>query len=74
MMTTHDDGDEGRVDDGNPHVIDVIFYLRFAKLYLDNHSYGDAESGRAFPRTELHVGEFCRVLMSTLCGQAKVLA
>ncbi len=27
-----------RVDDGQRHIIDVIFYIKFAKLYLDNRS------------------------------------
>ena len=62
-MTTEIDGiDEGRVDDGEPHIIDVVFYLRFAKLYLDNHSYGDAESGRAFPESNLYIGEHLEII------------
>jgi len=43
-LTTFSDARDGRVDDGNRHIIDIIFYLKFAKIYLDNKSYGDQVS------------------------------
>ncbi len=56
-MTTFNDARDGRVDDGNRHIIDIIFYLKFAKIYLDNRSYGDQVMGKSFPKTDLYVGK-----------------
>ena len=56
-LTTFNDARDGRIDDGNRHIIDIIFYLKFAKIYLDNKSFGDQVMGKVFPKTDFYIGK-----------------
>ena len=56
-LTTFNENRDGRIDDGNRHIIDIIFYLKFAKIYLDNKSFGDQVMGKVFPKTDFYIGK-----------------